>query len=113
MICNGSTLKPRARAKRPFGSTIAHGFLILSLAAELRKSVGPTIAGHSSALKFGIDGLRFISPVPVGSSIRCRTRIECMKGKSGGTAIDFGIAMNIVGQDRPSLVFGRKLFYRP
>lgn len=103
----------RARKESPFGSTIAHGFLILSLVAEMRKAGGLTITGHGNALNYGIDGLRFISPVPVGSSIHCRTRIEGVEEKGSGTIVDFGIAIHIVGQDRPSLVFRWKLFYRP
>ena len=104
----------RTQAESPFGTTIAHGFLVLSLISEMRKTEGGlTIVGHGNALNYGIDGLRFIRPVPVDSTLHCRTRLEAAEEKKGGTMIDFGIAIHIVGQDVPCLTFRWKLFYRP
>lgn len=103
----------RARAESPFGSTIAHGFLILSLVSDMRKSEGFRIVGHGNALNYGIDGLRFIRPVPVDSAVHCRTRLQGVEAKDGGTMIELGLAVHVVGQDVPCLVLRWKLFYRP
>ena len=103
----------RAKEESPFGTTIAHGFLILSYVTKLFKSGGNSIVGYSSALNYGIERLRFIKPVLAGSYIYCRTRIEKISIRDGGTMIDFGIAVHIVDDDKPCLVFSWKLFYRP
>lgn len=103
----------RAAAESPFGTTIAHGFLLLSLIATLRKTDGLEIAGHGTALNYGIDQLRFVKPVPAGSRIHCRSRIENAKERGGGTMIDLGVAVHIVGDEKPCLLFAWKLLYRP
>ena len=103
----------RAKSESPFGSTIAHGFLILSLIAELRKTEGYRIVGYGDALNYGIDRLRFIKPAPVNSSIHCRSRFEGVEEKNGGTMIELGIAIHVVGDDVPCIAFSWKLFYRP
>ncbi|OCC25608.1 dehydratase [Croceicoccus estronivorus] len=103
----------RAAVESPLGCTIAHGFLVLSFLSALRKSDGIAIVGHGNALNYGIDRLRFVRPVPVGSRIHCRTRIENVLVKDGATMIDFGVAVHVVGQDKPCLVFSWKLLYRP
>lgn len=102
---------PERAKDSPMGGTIAHGFFVLSLLAKLRKSDGIDIVGHRSALNYGIDRLRFTGPVPVGSRIHCRTRIEGVAEKNGGTMIDFGVAVHVVGEDRPCLIFAWKLLY--
>lgn len=102
----------RAADESPFGGTIAHGFYVLSLLANLRKSDGLEIIGYGSGLNYGIDRLRFIRPVPVGSRIHCRTRIEAVAETKGGTMIDFGVAVHIVGAEEPCLLFAWKLLYR-
>lgn len=104
---------PERAKNSPMGGTIAHGFFVLSLLANLRKSDGLEIVGHGSGINYGIDRLRFTGPVPVGSRIHCRTRIEGATAKNGGTMLDLGVAVHVVGEDRPCLVFAWKLFYRP
>lgn len=102
------------RAKNsPMGGTIAHGFFVLSLLANLRKSDGLEITGHSSGINYGIDRLRFTGPVPVGSRIHCRTRIEGVAAKNGGTMLDLGVAVHLAGEDRPCLILAWKLLYLP
>ncbi|WP_321393889.1 MaoC/PaaZ C-terminal domain-containing protein [Emcibacter sp.] len=102
----------RAETDSPFGTTIAHGFFVLSFITALCRSDGYNIVGHSSALNYGIEHLRFIKPVLAGSQIHCRTRIDKVTEKKGGTMIDLGVAVHIVGDDDPCLVLSWKLFYR-
>jgi len=103
----------RAKDNSPFGTTIAHGFFILSFLTSMCRSDNYNIVGHSSALNYGIEGLRFLKPVPAGSQIHCRTRIENVTQKTAGTMIDLGVAVHIVGDNAPCLVLSWKLFYRP
>src|SRR5215471_4793259 len=89
----------RAKAS-PFGGTIAHGFLILSLLPALNRSVpSPQITGHSSALNFGAESLRFTAPVPAGSSVSARTRIAGVTERNGSTLVTTEIAIHVTGSD--------------
>jgi len=63
-MCNGTT--KRARRESPFGCTIAHGFLTLSLAASRQYELGIIPAGVSEALNYGLERVRFLAPVKVG-----------------------------------------------
>src|SRR5947208_5139914 len=65
----------RARRESPSGSTIAHGFLTLSLAAALQYEIGIIPAGVSEALNYGLDRVRFLAPVKVGARIRARVGV--------------------------------------
>lgn len=65
----------RARAT-PFGGTIAHGLLVLSLAGAMGKEVLPAIIDRAYLLNYGYDKVRFITPVPVGARVRGRYRLD-------------------------------------
>lgn len=65
----------RARAT-PFGGTIAHGLLVLSLAGAMGKEVLPDIIDRAYLLNYGYDKVRFITPVPVGARVRGRYRLD-------------------------------------
>lgn len=54
----------------PFGGTIAHGFLTLSLLSAMAEKVLPSVQGQLSSINYGMNNLRFISPVPSGSRVR-------------------------------------------
>ena len=62
---------PERAASTPFGTTIAHGFLTLSLLPKLSRTAGVAVSGHTNAVNYGAEGLRFLSPVPSGSPPRC------------------------------------------
>lgn len=72
----------RARAT-PFGSTIAHGYLLLSLLPKLFFEL-VEIADAGMLVNYGIDKLRFLSPVPVGSEVRLCARVVSGQERSGG-----------------------------
>jgi acyl dehydratase len=61
----------RATSDSPFGGTIAHGFLTLALLSPLLRSA-VTIDGHRMAINYGLNRVRFVSPVPAGSRVRAR-----------------------------------------
>ena len=67
---------PERAAAGPFGTTIAHGFLTLSLVVPLFEQALPPLDGYGMSLNYGLNRVRFTSPVPVGSRIRGRFRVE-------------------------------------
>lgn len=103
----------RAESESPLKTTIAHGFLILSLLSSLRRSTSLAIVGYGSALNYGIDRLRFIAPVPAGSEIHCRTKLEAVEQKGAGALLDLAVSIHIVGHEKPSLTLLWKLLYLP
>jgi acyl dehydratase len=102
----------RARNESPFGATIAHGFLLLGLATIIKNTADYQIVGHSNALNYGLDNVRFVAPVITGSTLRGRTRINAVDEAKGGVMVTLGVAIHCEGQERPALVFDWKLLYR-
>ncbi len=94
------------------GTTIAHGFLVLSLSSVIKNSTDLEIEGHGSALNYGLDKVRFVSPVPSGASIHGRTRLVAVAEEKGGTMVTYAVAIHQVGADRPAVCFDWKLLYR-
>ena len=60
----------RAKAETPFGGTIAHGFLTLSLMVPMADQALPNISDRKMGINYGMDKLRFLSPVPAGARVR-------------------------------------------
>lgn len=102
----------RARAESPLKNTIAHGFLTLGMATVIKNTADFRVVGHGTALNYGIDGLRFLTPVPADSAVHGRSRIAAVELKSGGTLLTVAVAIHRVGDDTPALVFHWKLLYR-
>jgi len=91
-------------AQTPFGGTIAHGFLTLSLLSAMAQEVLPTIAGTSMVMNFGFNRVRFLSPVPEGSRIRARFVLtEIVERKPGQWQQTLSAAVEIEGSERPAL----------
>lgn len=76
---------PERAAASPFGGTIAHGFLSLSLLSYFGEECLPAITTASITLNYGFDSIRFLSPVPVGSRVRARftPRTSPSEGQAG------------------------------
>ena len=89
-------------AAGPFGTTIAHGFLTLSLLVALAPSA--EIPGVKMAINYGLDRVRFISPVPVGSRIRARSVLKDVHEAGGGIQTKNEVTVEIAGQEKPALV---------
>jgi acyl dehydratase len=93
----------RARRESPFGATVAHGFLTVSLLSLfLNRSVvfGDTRMG----VNYGFNKLRFTAPVKVGSRLRARFQVSDLKPIEGGTQITWGVTMECKDQEKPVLV---------
>src|SRR5213082_1058933 len=73
----------RARRESPFGSTIAHGYLTMSLAAACQMEMGVVPAGVAEALNYGLDRVRFLAPVKAGARVRDRIVLQDIERKGG------------------------------
>ncbi|MEM7082505.1 MAG: MaoC family dehydratase [Pseudomonadota bacterium] len=95
---------PEAAAKTPFGGTIAHGYLTLSLLPVLLQDIQFAPANTVMAINYGADKLRFLAPVPSGSRIRARlTLIDITKKRAGQFMVRGGVTVDIEGSDKPAL----------
>ncbi|WP_084351657.1 MaoC family dehydratase [Primorskyibacter flagellatus] len=97
-------VRPDSAAAQELGSTIAHGFLTLSLLPSMIYAFLPGVEGYTG-LNSGLDRVRFISPVPVGSRVRGRFTLDRLKEvPTGGLALRLSATVEIEGQTRPALV---------
>jgi acyl dehydratase len=94
----------RAAAETPFGGTIAHGFLTLSLLSACAYDALPQLAGRAMGINYGFDKIRFLSPVRSGSRIRARFKLAEVQMRSATEAMmRYGVTMDIEGAERPAL----------
>jgi acyl dehydratase len=96
----------RERAARgPFGTTNAHGYLTLSLVAGTLAEVVGDRLGSAMVLNYGIDRLRFITPVRSGARVRNRVVLQSVEPKGAGKVLySMACTMEIEGDDAPALV---------
>jgi len=92
---------PRADAG-PFGGPIAHGYLTLSLLPHLMGSLPPLVEDRRLAVNYGLDRVRFISPVPVGSRIRARAVLAAVEPIEGGVQVKIAVTVELDGSARPA-----------
>jgi hypothetical protein len=102
----------RCERESPFGGPIAHGFLTLSLVPRLGGGKGVRVTGHTNAINYGAESLRFLAPVPAGSKVHGRSRIVRAEEKSGGTLVTSEIDLRVVGAEKPSLLYRAQVLYR-
>lgn len=93
----------RATKESAFGGTIAHGFLILSLCAKF-SAESVKVEGISSAVNYGLNKVRFLSPVKVGSRIRGRGLVAGFEPVQGGAQVTWALTVEIEGQERPACI---------
>jgi acyl dehydratase len=95
----------RAKRETPFGSTVAHGFLTMSLLSIMSYEVMPVIEGTTMGVNYGFDKLRFISPVKAGSRVRGRFVLaEAKLRKDTELQSRTNVTVEIEGEERPALV---------
>lgn len=92
-------------AQTPFGGTIAHGFLTLSLVPFLTAEKARQVEGVEMGINYGSDKVRFLQPVPVGSRIRARQVLrEAVEKKPGQWLTRTTVTIEIEDQERPALI---------
>ena len=96
---------PEAARATPFGGTIAHGFLTLSLASAMSYDAVRPLDGVVIGVNYGFDKLRFLAPVPAGSRIRGRFRLLAADDKGQGRwLLKHELTVEIEGGDKPALI---------
>ena len=95
----------RAKRESPFGGTIAHGYLTLSLLASLAIEIGVIPGDASAGLNYGLDKVRFMTPVKAGARVRNRMTLLAAERKGGGRVIVRTMnELQIEGEDKPALI---------
>jgi acyl dehydratase len=95
----------RAKRESPFGGTIAHGYLTLSLLASLAMEIGIVPKDASAGLNYGLDKVRFMTPVKAGARVRNRVTLESAESKGGGRVLVKTMnTLEIEGEEKPALV---------
>ena len=104
---------PERAATTPFGGPIAHGFLTLSLTVAMADQVELDVGSPKMAINYGLDKVRFPAPVPVGSRIRLRVRLDSAEEVPGGIQIKQTMTTEVEGQEKPAMVAERlgRLYY--
>ena len=97
----------RAAKESPYGTTVAHGYLTLSLLPYLTESNHPDFfqknyPGMKYRVNYGLNRVRFPSPVKVGSKIRARTTIQSAEEVKNGVQITYLITVDIDGEEKPA-----------
>lgn len=97
----------RAEKESPYGSTVAHGYLTLSLLPYLTESNHPDFfqknyPGMKYRVNYGLNRVRFPAPVKVGSRIRARTTIQSVEKVKGAVQICYLITIEIEGGEKPA-----------
>ena len=95
---------PQAAAQTPFGTTIAHGFLSLSMLSRMAAEVMLIPDGTKMAVNYGLDRVRFIAPVKSGKRIRGRFRLDSIEEKAPGQLLfRHTVTVEIEGEEKPAL----------
>ena len=96
-------IDPERAKAGPFGGPIAHGYLTLSLAPMLMGEVVRT-EGVSMGVNYGLNKLRFPSPVPVGKRLRMGAQLKEVTDITGGAQSVYELTFEVEGQDKPACV---------
>jgi acyl dehydratase len=94
---------PERAKSGPFGGPIAHGYLTLSLAPMLLPQA-MRVEGFKMGVNYGLNKLRFPSPVPVGSKLRVGATVAEVEEIAGGVQVTLDLAFEVEGKDKPACV---------
>jgi acyl dehydratase len=95
---------PELAKQTPFGTTIAHGYLTLSLLPQMAYGVMPGIAGAKMGVNYGLNSLRFLAPVKSGKRVRGSFRMNDVVERSPGVIMStVEVKVEIEGEDKPAL----------
>lgn len=98
-------VNPELARQTPFGGTIAHGFLTLSLLSTFAYDVFPPIAGRKMGVNYGMNKLRFLAPVRSGQRVRGRFKLlDVLERHKGVLQSTYEVTVEIEGEDKPALL---------
>ena len=95
----------RAKRESPFKGPVAHGFLTLSLIPAFEIPREWNVTNFRNVANYGANKLRFISPVPAGAKVHARSRVVAVEPKPQGTQVTTETQVQVVGQDKPALIY--------
>lgn len=96
---------PERAANTPFGGTIAHGFLTLSMLSAMLYDAIPPLPGQAMGVNYGMNKMRFLSPVPSDARIRARFVLAAVDdSRPGEVTTTHNVTIEIEGQDKPALI---------
>lgn len=107
-------VNPEQAKATPFGGTIAHGYLTVSLLPHLQTSMADMILpqGLKMGMNYGFDKLRFMAPVKTGKRVRARARLlDASEKKPGQWLLKFEYTIEIEGEEKPALIAEWLLMY--
>lgn len=95
----------RAKRESPFGAPVAHGYLTLSLVAVMSYEIGAVPEGTAAAFNYGLDKVRFLTPVKAGQKVRMRSTLVSFEPKGPGQFLmKCSQTVEIEGEDKPALI---------
>jgi acyl dehydratase len=95
----------RARRESPFGGAVAHGYLTLALVAAMVLEIGVVPPDAATGLNYGLDKVRFITPVKSGARVRMRAVLLAAESQGGGRVLlKLQCTLEIEGEAKPALV---------
>ncbi len=95
----------RAKKESPFGTTIAHGYLTLSLLADMSYEIGIVPEDVAAVFNYGLDKVRFLTPVKSGSRVRARATLTDVTEQAGGRKLlKVTNSIEIEGEPKPALI---------
>lgn len=94
----------RAQAESPYGTTVAHGFLTLSLVSPLHRQIVRIGGEFTRSINYGFNRVRFPAAVPAGARIRVHSTLEAIEEVDGGIQLTWAITVEIEGQPKAALV---------
>jgi len=95
----------RAQRESPFGGTVAHGYLTLSLVASTSLEVGLVPPDASAGLNYGLEKVRFVTPVAEGARVRNRIVLLAVEDKGGGRVLlKTKNTLEVEGEEKPALI---------
>jgi acyl dehydratase len=97
-------VEPERAAEGPFGTTIAHGYLTLSLLPVMSYEVVPRDPSVKMGVNYGLNRVRFPSPVPVGSRVRARFHVDSVDESDWGAQVTMTATVEREGGDKPVCV---------
>ncbi len=94
----------RARTQSPYGATIAHGFLTLSMLSEFSREAVEVRGDYRLRINYGLNRVRFPAPVPSGARVRGRFALAAVKDFDGGVEVTWTATVDVEGGAKPALV---------
>jgi len=93
----------RAERESPFGSTIAHGFLTLSLLSHLFRQTFRFEGEHKMTINYGFNRVRFVSPVRCGARVRLRAALQSLRDVEGGVECTWDMKIELEDSPKPAV----------